>query len=94
MSWFDYLFVACALLLALFSNNVADAALRASVMMFLRASKEWTRTFDLRRVFGPFVYAALKRLHRDGVIERKETLAHDELRGGYASIWYRWKDPS
>lgn len=104
MSWIDHWAIVAAILLALFANSAADAALRASVALYLRdisaerspyymSGPGWIRSYELRKIFGPFVYPALRHLHRRNVIERYEEKlsGHKLLRDGRASVLYRWK---
>lgn len=93
MSWYDYAAIVLALLLALNADSDARGALRAGVAAYLFAKPGWARSYDLRTVFGLAVYRALRDLHEDGVIERKETPDETGERGGRDNAWYRWKDP-
>ena len=55
----------------------------------------WIRSYELRKIFGPFVYPALRRLHDNGVVDRHEefVMAHQVFRDDHPSVLYRWKQP-
>lgn len=94
MHFSDYAAIMCALVLALMAGAESHAALRASVALFLREEsglRDWVRSYELRTVFGPFVYSVLHDLLKRRVIERKETPADGDKRRGYPDVWYRWK---
>lgn len=97
MHWYDYGGMLLATLMALWADHDARVAYRASIAVFIRdesALQDWIRGYDLRRVFGPSVYQALRYLQDEGVVERKtgidnvDKLAH---RGGYPDAWFRWR---
>lgn len=106
MNWIDYGAIVLAMLLALYANSIADAALRAALVVYLRsisndrspyymAGLGWVRTYELRKIFGPFVYPALRRLYERGMIDRHEEslMGHRILRDNHPSVLYRWKEP-
>jgi hypothetical protein len=107
MHWFDYGAIVAALALALFANSIADSALRASIVTYLRsvvadpspyyvAGTGWVSTYDLRKIFGPSVYPALRKLRANDVIERftEEMLGQRLIRDDLRSRCYRWKQPT
>jgi len=91
MHWFDYAAILLALLLALMADMDGRAAMRASVAVYLRVESGWVRTYELRRIFGPFVYKVLRELVVAGTVERKTAPGNPHLRGGYPDALYRWK---
>lgn len=104
MHWYDYAAILLALSLALMADMDARSALRASVAVYLRSTAGdasphyvsgtgWVRSYNLRKIFGPFVYTALHNLHNGGAIERfEEKLSeHKIVRDGRANVLYRWK---
>lgn len=96
MHWYDYGAVLLAMVLALIAGKESKFALRAAVAVYVRDEsklRDWVRTFELRTVFGPFVYDALRDLVKDKLLERKDTPGDVDVRGPYPNVWYRWKGP-
>ena len=93
MHWQDSLCICLAMILALWADHDAGAALRAGLVAFLASTPGWKRSYDLRVLFGPMVYKALHQLWRRDVLERKEEPDAEGVRGGRENVYYRLKRP-
>jgi len=77
--------------------NTAAAAMEGAVLAHLRLTyeqrpKAWMKSTELVRIFGPNVYAHLRKMEISGLVEHRIYKERPgEHRGGRDTYWYRMK---